>query len=360
MHQGLFTKFQQTNYFTSLDGLRFLCILPVIFQHSINFDNDHPRILELGFLGVDFFFVISGFLIVTLILREKDSTNDISLKKFYMRRTLRIFPLYYGVILGYLVFYGFVSKNSELGQQFLSEIWVYLTYTANFFPVTFDVVWSLATEEQFYLIWPALEKYFKKWILPILFVLLLINQMINFPEGREWLQANWGVVVPNLSIMNVTCTPILLGVLIAHMLNNKTSFEILAFITAYRVMPFIYLAVLVFFMVTAPVDISGITRLLIQITMALLLVSCVVRQDHFLEFFLSFKPVQYIGSISYGMYLFHIICLAVAFKVLDIYGLGKEWPVFFLGTTLTIIVAGLSFKFYEKPFLNLKKRFSVL
>lgn len=360
MHQGLFAKFQQTNYFSSLDGLRFLCILPVIFQHSINFENYHPRILELGFLGVDFFFVISGFLIVTLILREKDSTNDISLKKFYMRRTLRIFPLYYGVILGYLIFYGFVSKNSELGQQFRSEIWVYLTYTANFFPVAFDVVWSLATEEQFYLIWPALEKYFKKWILPILFVLLFFNQMINFPEGREWLQVNWGLVVPNLSIMNVTFTPILLGVLIAHMLNNKTSYSFLASIAAYRVMPLIYSTILISLMVNAPADISGITRLLIQITMTLLLVSCVIRQDHFLALFLTFKPVQYIGSISYGMYLFHLICLTVSFKVVGMYGLNNEWLVFLLGIILTIIVAGLSFKFYEKPFLNLKKRFSVL
>jgi peptidoglycan/LPS O-acetylase OafA/YrhL len=223
-----------------------------------------------------------------------------------------------------------------------------------------DVMWSLAIAEQFYLIWPALEKYFKKWVLPILFVLLLINQMINFPEGREWLQVNWGIVIPNLSIMNVTFTPILLGVLIAHMLNNKTSYSFLAVITAYRVMPLIYSTLLILLMVNAPVDISGITRLLIQIAMALLLVSCVIRQDHFLELFLTFKPVQYIGSISYGMYLFHLICLAASFKVLDIYGVDKEWIAFLLGTTLTMIVAGLSFKFYEKPFLNLKKRFSVL
>jgi len=360
MNYQLFTDFRGTKNFTSLDGLRFFSIMPVIFHHSLLNGDNYPNFLELGFLGVDFFFVISGFLITTLLLRERNKTHHISLKKFYMRRTLRIFPLYYGVILAYSILYWLVLRDSTSGQQFLSEIWIYLTYLANFFPVTFVIVWSLAAEEQFYLIWPTIEKYLENWVIPILIVLLLINQLLNFPQGRQWLHEVWEITVPSLSIMEITFTPILLGVAIAHALNNKIAFSVIAPITANKWMPLVYLLLLVLIITNAPEDIAGLPRLSIQFAMTMMLISCVIRQDHFLEPLLTLKLIKHIGSISYGMYLLHIVCISIVVYSLNKINLGNDFLVFLLGSALTILIASLSFRYYEKPFLKMKKYFSVL
>ena len=117
-------------YFGSLDGIRGLAILAVVWHHTA------PRIGWLpmsgrGFLGVDMFFVMSAFLIVTLLLREKDRTNKISLKKFYMRRILRIFPLYYGIILLFIILFGVVARSSDMAAPFFDALPYYLTYTSN-------------------------------------------------------------------------------------------------------------------------------------------------------------------------------------------------------------------------------------
>ena len=359
MRQDLFTGFLSTKNFSSLDGLRFFSIVPVIIHHSVSDESSHIRLLELGFLGVDLFFVISGFLIVTLLLRERDKTNNISLRKFYMRRTLRIFPLYYGVIAAYFLLYKFILTDSDYGEQYLSEIWIYLTYTANFFPVAFAIVWSLAAEEQFYLLWPTIEKYFKRSVMVILAALILINQVINFPVGKAMLAEVFGKDFLELSITQTTFTPILLGVLVAHLLNQKRSFEILSLLTAHKIMPWVYLVLLVILCQFSPPDISGLPRLAIQVCMALLLTSCVIRQDHYLNPVLTFQPVKRIGTVSYGIYLLHIISIVIVTKILNRFGVDYEIFVFLLGALLSIILAEISFRFYERPFLQLKKKFSI-
>ena len=97
-------------------------------------------------MGVDLFFVISGFLIVTLLLREREKNGCISLKAFYIRRSLHIFPLYYGFILALAGLYYFFYKDSEFGTALLGELPIYLLYLANFYPVAFAIVLSLASE----------------------------------------------------------------------------------------------------------------------------------------------------------------------------------------------------------------------
>jgi len=359
MSKDLFPTFQNTRNFASLDGLRFFSIVPVIFHHAASDDSNHTKILELGFLGVDLFFVISGFLIVTLLLRERDKTSDISLRKFYMRRTLRIFPLYYGVIAAYFILYKFILTDSEYGAQYLSEIWIYLTYTADFFPVAFAIVWSLAAEEQFYLLWPTIEKYLKRFAIFILFAALGFNQFINFQPGKDWLADIFGNQILALSITQTTFTPILLGVLVAHLLNRKRTFTILSALTSHKMMPWLYLTLLAMLIQLSPEDISGLPRLSIQICMALLLTSCVIRQDHYLNPVLTFQPVKRIGSISYGIYLLHIISIVIVTKALTRINISNELATFTFGALLSILLAEISFRFYEQPFLRLKKKFSV-
>src|SRR5688500_8977594 len=115
--------FLRTRHFGSLDGVRCFSILAVVWHHT-----DHSWVgaawAGRGFLGVDMFFVLSGFLIVTLILREKDRTGTISLKDFYVRRTLRIFPIYYGLLLVLAALYG-ISKPDDDDTRVLLDLLPY-------------------------------------------------------------------------------------------------------------------------------------------------------------------------------------------------------------------------------------------
>jgi len=209
MSNNIISDFQKARVFSGLDGLRFLSITAVVWHHAVT-DSAWFAPGHYGFLGVDLFFVISGFLIVSLLLREKDKTNTISLKKFYIRRSLRIFPIYYGFILLLAAGYYFGSPNSDFGRGFLSELPLYIFYLANFAPVTFSIVWSLATEEQFYLVCPFLEKYLGKMIYLVLIIFIFINQIINFfPNEVARLLGNPNLLRISLAYLDYYCSLVL-------------------------------------------------------------------------------------------------------------------------------------------------------
>src|SRR5262245_23572181 len=141
-------EFRERRHFGSLDGIRALSILAVIWHHT-----DHSWVARdwagRGFLGVDMFFVLSGFLIVTLLLREKDRTGRISIRDFYVRRTLRIFPIYYGLIFALTAIYSALKPHDPDTEVLLAKLPYYLFYLCNFLAVhahNLGITWSLATE----------------------------------------------------------------------------------------------------------------------------------------------------------------------------------------------------------------------
>jgi peptidoglycan/LPS O-acetylase OafA/YrhL len=355
---GIHKLYREKRVFGGFDGLRFLSITAVVWHHSVKTPTIFP-ITKYGFLGVDLFFVISGFLIVTLLLRERDRTGEISLKAFYIRRSLRIFPLYYLFILGLALIYFLFNQDSESGRKFLSELPIYLLYLGNFFPVTLDIVWSLAAEQQFYLVWPVVEKYLKKYIFPILVGTLAINQIINFQ--REAI-ANWlGIPeVKDLFMMQITFTPILLGIVLAHLLHYSSSFKYCQKLLLPKYSALLWLITLIASSFFFPEDISGFPRLWVQILMVLLVGSIAINEQNQIMPFLMFPPIVRIGVISYGIYLFHIHAIAVAQKILSKIALEQELAVFVLGYAISIIAAELSYRFYEMPFLRLKGKFSII
>ena len=142
-----------TSRFPSLDGLRCLAILPVIWHHST--PRPLPGFAGKGPLGVHLFFAVSGFLITTLLVREHRRTGTLSLSRFYVRRSLRIFPLYYSVLALYAARAWLLLSPSPMRAHFLHNLPFFATYTANVLvdfdvphPVIFGFSWSLATEEQ--------------------------------------------------------------------------------------------------------------------------------------------------------------------------------------------------------------------
>jgi peptidoglycan/LPS O-acetylase OafA/YrhL len=163
-------SFLARRYFSALDIFRCLAIVAVIWHHTDAAVAWFPASTR-GFLGVDLFFVISGFLIATLLLRERDRTGGISLRQFYLRRSLRIFPVYYAMLGGVALFLLFVKPNSSMAQPFFDSLIYQALYLSNFVEITGSLLfftWSLAAEEQFYLFWPPVEKWLRGLALPLL------------------------------------------------------------------------------------------------------------------------------------------------------------------------------------------------
>lgn len=363
MSQPDHSKFLNQRYFSSLDALRFISIVAVVWHHTAPRWEALPASAR-GFLGVDMFFVISGFLIVTLLLRERKGSGEISLKSFYMRRSLRIFPLYYALILGIGAGFLFLKPDSQHASKFFSDFPYLVTYTSNWVHlewVFLGLTWSLATEEQFYLLWPPLEKYLRKLALPLLLGFLVLNQLINFKYLESPLAALIGPDFRSLEIVQITFTPICLGVLLAHLLDRPEGFRWVALLTGHRIATPVLLAATLG-LASIPGDIAGWPRLLVHVAMTLLLASCVVRDDHGLVKAFHWRAVRRIGILCYGIYLFHNLAKYGVAQVLG--KLGLEDPVveglleFVLTLAVVIPMAELSFRFFEMPFLKLKARFS--
>ena len=292
--------------FGSLDGLRCLAVLAVIWHHTAVGVASVPA-THRGFLGVDLFFVLSGFLIVTLLLREREASGRISLPRFYARRTLRIFPAYYAV-LGLLAAAYAIFPDARTAPAFLGALPFYLTYTANWVIDEGSVMflaWSLAAEEQFYLLWPPLEKWLRRreiWL--ALACALLWNQIVNFRllglgfDDRQLL---------HLEILQVTFTPILLGVALAHWLHSPAGYAIAVRLLGHR-WSSTAAAIAVLAAANAPVAVvQGWPRLCTHLAMAALIGSCALRRDHWLGPVLDWRPIRRVGVVSYGMYLFHML-----------------------------------------------------
>lgn len=357
-----YDAYRQRRTFTSLDGLRALCIGVVVWHHS-----DVPPLAaaiwpagRFGFLGVDLFFAISGYLIVTLLLRERERRGDISLKNFYIRRALRIWPVYYGLLLAFAVLYLGLKRGSEAGQAYAHDLPWLLLYLTNWVPAhgLLHVTWSLAAEEQFYFIWPPVEKWLRGQALTLVLVIIAVSVAIQLGVVDPLLQRAFGWAPNEPAMLRETgFTPISLGVLLAHLMHRRGGFVVIDRLLGARWVAPLLLAVLVGYCNLLPAEISGLPRLGVHVLMLLLLAACVVREDHGLHGVLTWRPLARIGALSYGIYLFHQICLGGARAVAGKVGLGHPVVVLVLGSIGVWIVAEISFRYYESWFLKRKERF---
>lgn len=364
MKDSIFAEYQATRRFGSLDGLRAIGILAVLTHHTAGKWAWLPMSqFERGFLGVDLFFVISGFLIVTLLLRERTANGIISLRQFYLRRTFRIWPLYYVILIVASLLFGVFKANPEMARLYWSDFPFLWTHTSNLLVLQVAtplfVAWSLATEEQFYLIWPALEKWLNSRVLwGSIFVGLFVNQVLNFQLANEIVERLFGPKWESLLVLQITLTPILLGVTLAHVLHDQRLFQIIRRLTGFRYASLVWSITLLILVNIPQEDIRGWLRLAIQLNMALLVSACVMREDHALRGILKFRPLARIGLVSYGIYLLHMFVLPVASMLLDRVGIRRTEAIFCSTLTLTWIAAEVSYRGFETRFLKFKKRFT--
>jgi peptidoglycan/LPS O-acetylase OafA/YrhL len=364
--QASFEGYRSVRYFGSLDGLRCVSIVAVIWQHAAGYVYEGMPWLTLltrGFMGVELFFVISGFLITTLLLREQAEYGEVSLKKFYLRRTLRIFPLYYSVLALYTVLVLLMDRHNAAGRGFFHNMPYFLTYTTNWFVdlkinedgvrrVIFIFAWSLATEEQFYLIWPSIFRFLKRFPpLAVVGLAIIINQAAKYGLLSWAIPTNSRGQVILVSISTGIC----LGVVAAHVLHSRAGFERAARLLGRRWSAPVAL-VLMLGVQALPIGDVPTFRLLSQITMTLLVVACVIREDNALAPVLGSAPFRRIGMVSYGMYMLHMLAMHVSDKVLHTAHLYSHWWRFVGGLAGAYAAAALSYRYYEGFFLRLKDR----
>lgn len=349
-------RYLQRRHFGSLDGLRAWAVIAVIWHHTVGHDASLPTLLSRGAHGVTLFFAISGFLIVTLLLREWQATGRIDLRAFYIRRTLRIFPLYYAVLGLYVLLVATLERNSPAGREFLSNLPAFITYTSNWFVVLdgrviFYFAWSLAAEEQFYLVWPSLQKLMKP-AFALVFIGLIIGVVV-------WLQAApppledgrlplWYRMLTSIQLA------ICFGVVTAHLFHWRRSHDWLGWVFGWRASSFVFLVLAMLILSS-----GRSSALAVHLSLALVVAACVYREDHWLAPLLRWRVMAHIGAISYGMYLLHMLVKNVVVKLLAAGGLAQAKYLVFAMTLLGVVaVATLSFRYFESFFLGYKARYA--
>lgn len=354
-----FTAFKQTKFFGSLDGLRALCILAVLWQHSpaLGLFDDSYQIVGRGFVGVDLFFVLSGFLITTLLLREEERDGRFSLRGFYWRRILRIVPVYFLVVTAAAGYFILVKGQWDL----VPLVPFYYLFLSNI--VVGDIpllapTWSLSVEEQYYMIWPALLLFLPMNMrlraglalgLAVLCALSASGQLAFLGiRPIETAHAIWAFSTNSFPAM-------LLGSFAAILLNTQTGFALFYRLLGHFLSPLVMLVVLLLYLQFGPSHLVGWANVAMHGVMVLFLVSLVVREEHVLHGVLRLRPVARLGEISYGLYLYHLFGLHLANELAASLGLDL-WSVTALFVIFSIIISEISFRTYERYFLSLKDK----
>jgi len=346
-----FEAFQAKSYFNALDGLRAVSILMVLLHHVPRFHQTWVRTLqENGRYGVAFFFVISGFLICTLFLREEEKTGKIDLWKFYGRRALRLLPLYYAaLLLQAILVFALKQYTPENQALFVEKLPAYLFYYSNWLATAtqgpFFCSWSLAVEEQFYLAFGLLlflgsRRFVIGAALAALFVKAVVYECFGTIDADS---ALWRVVFSYQE-------SILLGVLIAFALNRRQGYEFFARWLRPAWAPAALGAATAMWICAHPMGTQSTwDAQLLYLLMTLTLTGLVIRP---VTPVLGGRFMSHLGKISYGIYLLHMFVISLAKKLPG----GTSPAVCFLASsTAVILIASLVYKYFEYPIIAFYK-----
>ena len=351
-------RYRARRHFGSLDGLRFICISAVIWHHLPLWQTlDGPgTLLSRGQVGVDFFFVLSGYLITTLLLREEAANGQFSLRQFYWRRALRILPIYL-LVVG-------IAAGWSIGVQghhdYLGKLPYYLLFLSNFLQgqIPFlDPTWSLAIEEQYYLIWPALLALVpRRWIVALLLGLIAVNVLAAAGVFNRLGLAPVYVGQLKLGLYGSTYAPILMGSLAAVLLHGKAGYERIAPWVWPRPAPWLWFLALLALLGLYPSALEGFPNLAVHLLMTMVVMALVVREDNGMRPLLTLRPIARIGQVSYGIYLYHLFALAITGRAMAHLGIANWWLMLILYYALAVAMAEVSYRSLERYFLGLRYR----
>jgi len=376
-------------FFPNLDGLRFLCFFAVFLFHcngtilrKLN-DGTTKQVLNFlfrnGELGVNAFFVLSGFLITFLLIKEKKINNDISLKNFYIRRILRIWPLFYIVtFLGFIIFPIAKSAVHQTPHE-IADYRYYLAFLPNFdfihikrfsFDVLPDasflaVLWSVGIEEQFYLAWPFTLKFSSSKKYPLIFLGIIFFTLIfrAFYLGNT----SYDLAVRNFHTFSVI-GDMAIGGMMAYFCSSDT--KLLKYITTMPkwIIVLLYVTTAGVILFKQHLFASGISLDVERLVLAILFAFIIAEQNyaqHSFFKFSKFKLMSKLGTYTYGLYCLHFIAVLAVIFVIEKYNLNIStlFPsvvVCAITLLLSIVISLLSYHLFEKYFLNLKNKFSFI
>jgi peptidoglycan/LPS O-acetylase OafA/YrhL len=353
-----------TEYRPQLDALRAFAVLGVLITHFWQ-PGPYPGVLtyvDLGFLGVRLFFVLSGFLITRILLAcrgeyERGGSGRLSLmRQFYIRRFLRIFPLYYLIVLGALA----------VGVPPARAAWPWLmSYTLNFYVTLtpngggyFGHFWTLAVEEQFYFVWPWLVLFLPwRWLLASVVAVVgfapVFREIAFRVVGADWGPLPWG-----------SMDTLGMGAMLAIAFHRAPSKEALHGALARVVLPAGLVAYLGLHAIAGQPTGERLLVAFHEIAYAMICCWLIASADRGFTGvpgrILTLRPLVYLGKISYGVYAYHMLMTWVLVAALPRLGLQVPGPGavrFVIGSLATLAVAAASWHVYERPINDLKRRF---
>lgn len=352
-------------YIKQLDSIRAIAVILVIIWHWFP-RNSFIENLHAGALGVNAFFVLSGFLITEILLINRRKAEDSMaskrhiLKSFYIRRVLRIFPIYY------LTIFLTIILNHKLGLNVSrNEILSNITYTGNFFiyvnkawPLSSLHFWSLAVEEQFYLVWPLIMLFWpRKYLIPAIFFFIatgFVSQLLITDYEFGYLPTN--------TCLDCFGTGGLISLIVVYKKEYLSKlYQLLTILCIVGVVVLIVCGLMNFYLantrfIHAVISAWAINHILIHKEKKSLLTS-----------FLNSRLLIAIGKVSYGIYLYHILYVYIASKlwyryIYDHYSSLNDkqyepWIFTLVNFTILYFICWLSWMLVEKPVLSLKRRF---
>ena len=375
--------YKDVKYFKGLNALRFFAAYLVVIHHAEQirmkyglFNLKEYSLFNNGGIAVTFFFVLSGFLISYLLFKESDITNNISVKKFYFRRILRIWPLYFLIVIIGIIFLpyilDFIGYSYSLPYSFNDVILYYILFSPFMVNIFYghhliEPLWSIGVEELYYIVWAPLFKFLRNYILPIIILIIFVRSLLIYASFLGYFDP----VIQRL-IRMLRFEAMAIGGLGAYLIYNYSSILthfLFSRLSQFLLIIFVLLRIFAFkllvaqsvvfnFLFTTPV----ISQLVIMIIFAWLIINISLNPKSIVR--LDNKILNFLGNISYGIYMYHMLVIfgiVVFFKqyLLIMNSFPSSIIFYLLITTLVIIVSYLSKRFFEDYFLSFKKRFRI-
>jgi len=363
-------------HFPGLNGLRFFAAMAVAVSHvelmkqyhGLPNAYDKPAVYELGRLSVTLFFVLSGFLITYLLLVEKERTGGIAVKRFYLRRMLRIWPLYFLVVLlSFLVLprleiFQLPRYTAALPEHFAATFPLFLLFLPQlalsiYEPVPFaEPAWSIGVEEQFYLLWPALLRKSRYFVaLAVVVIVTTVGAryfalaMAKANRGDAEALRIWNWVINYFYFNRMECMAI--GGLFAWLVFAKKKALLSFFYNR-----FVQLAM---YALTAYLLVTGSFKPIFNygwysVCFGVLILNIATNPRSLIR--MGGRAFEFLGNISFSIYMLHEMAVQLTIAA----GLTSNAMLYAVSMSLTIAAASASYLWFERPFLRLKSRYAVV